>query len=96
MPVRLRRQLISMLLVAAYLSATIFVTAPVAYAAPSKMSGMMHVHQGGQAIVGNVKGGDMAVVTKPAPPLAIVQEQSGMTLEDLIGRQPERVGREGV
>ena len=34
--------------------------------------------------------------TKPAPPLAIGQEQSGMTLEDLIGKQPELVGREGV
>jgi hypothetical protein len=40
MPVRLLRQLIAMLLVAAYLSATIFVTAPVAYAAPREMSGM--------------------------------------------------------
>ena len=28
--------------------------------------------------------------------LAIAQEQSGMTLEDLIGKQPELVGREGV
>lgn len=37
---RLLRQLISMLLVAAYLSATILVTAPAAYAAPSEMSGM--------------------------------------------------------
>jgi hypothetical protein len=41
MPVRLLRQIISMLLVAAYLSATIFVTAPAAYAAPSEMSGGM-------------------------------------------------------
>jgi hypothetical protein len=40
MPVRLLRQIISMLLVAAYLSATVFATAPVAYAAPSEMSGM--------------------------------------------------------
>jgi hypothetical protein len=56
----------------------------------------VHVHQGGQAIVGNVQGGDTGVVTKPAPPLAIGQEQSGLTLEDLIGRQPELVGREGV
>src|ERR1700688_4415765 len=39
MPVRLLRQILSMLLVAAYLSATIFATAPVAYAAPSEMSG---------------------------------------------------------
>ena len=42
------------------------------------------------------KGGDTAAVTKPAPPLAIGQEQSGMTLDDLIGKQPELVGREGV
>jgi hypothetical protein len=56
----------------------------------------VHVHQGGQAIVGNVQGGDTGVVTKPAPPLAIGQEQSGMTLDDLIGKQPELVGREGV
>jgi hypothetical protein len=46
MPVRLLRQLISMLLVAAYLSATILVTAPVAYAAPSEMSGMMMKQDG--------------------------------------------------
>jgi hypothetical protein len=56
----------------------------------------VHVHQGGQAIVGNVRAGDMAAVTKPAPPLAIGQEQSGLTLVDLIGKQPELVGREGV
>ena len=56
----------------------------------------VHVHQGGQAIVGNVKAGDTAAVTKPAPPLAIGQEQSGITLDDLIGKQPELVGREGV
>ena len=54
------------------------------------------VHEGGQAIIGNVKGGDTVAVTKPAPPLAISQEQSGITLEDLIGKQPELVGREGV
>jgi hypothetical protein len=56
----------------------------------------VHVHSGGQAIVGNVKTGDTAAVTKPAPPLAIDQEQSGITLDDLIGKQPELVGREGV
>ena len=56
----------------------------------------VHVHQGGQAIVGNVKAGDTAAVTKPAPPLAIGQEQPGITLDDLIGKQPELVGREGV
>ena len=53
-------------------------------------------YQGGQAIVGNVQGGDAGAETKPAPPLAIGQEQSGMTLEDLIGKQPELVGREGM
>jgi hypothetical protein len=47
MPVRLLRQLFSMLLVAAYLSATILVTAPVAYAAPSEMSGGMMMNQDG-------------------------------------------------
>ena len=46
------------------------------------------VHEGGQAVVGNVKGGDTVAVTKPAPPLAIGQEQSGITLDDLIGKQP--------
>ena len=51
------------------------------------------VHEGGQAIIGNVKAGDTGAVTKPAPPLAIGHEQSGMTLEDLIGKQPELVGR---
>jgi hypothetical protein len=54
----------------------------------------VHVHKGGQAIVGNVQGGDTAAVTKRAPPLAIGQEQSGVTLDDLIGKQPELVGRE--
>jgi hypothetical protein len=55
------------------------------------------VHEGGQAIVGNVKAGDTAAVTKSAPPLAIGQEQSGLTLDDLIGgRQPELVGGGGV
>jgi hypothetical protein len=54
------------------------------------------VHEGGRAIVGNVQGGDTVAVTKPAPHLAIGQEQSGITLEDLIGKQPELVGREGV
>jgi hypothetical protein len=44
MSVRLLRQLISVLLVAAYLGATIF--APVAYAAPSDMSGMMMKQDG--------------------------------------------------
>ena len=54
------------------------------------------VQEGGQAIVGNVQGGDMAAATKPAAPLAIGQDTSGLTLDDLIGKQPELVGREGV
>jgi hypothetical protein len=54
----------------------------------------VHVHRGGQAIVGNVKAGETAA-TKPAAPLAIGQEQPGMTLDDLVGKQPELVGREG-
>jgi hypothetical protein len=55
------------------------------------------VHEGGQAIVGNVKGGDTAAaVTRPAPSLAIGQDTSGITLDDLVGNQPELVRREGV
>jgi hypothetical protein len=57
------------------------------------------VHEGGQAIVGNVQGGDMPYRTtalKPAAPQAIGQDASGLTLDDLIGKQPELVGREGV
>ena len=53
------------------------------------------VHEGGQAIVGNVKAGETAA-TKPVPPLAIGQDASGFTMDDLIGKQPELVGREGV
>jgi hypothetical protein len=45
MPVRLLRQIISMLLVAAYLSATIFASAPAASAAPCEMSGGMKMKQ---------------------------------------------------
>jgi hypothetical protein len=56
----------------------------------------VHVYSGGKAIVGNVQGGDTGVVTKAEPPLVIGQEQSGITLDDLIGKQPELVGREGV
>ena len=55
------------------------------------------VHEGGQAIVGNVKGGDTAAVTAAAAALwRSVRTASGMTLDDLIGKQPELVGREGV
>ena len=53
------------------------------------------VHEGGRALVGNVQGSD-TTGTRPAPPLAIGQEQPGRTLDDLIGTQPELVGREGV
>ena len=56
----------------------------------------VHVHRGGQAIVGNVNAGETAAVTKPAPPLAIGQNAPGFTMNDLIGKQPELVGREGV
>jgi hypothetical protein len=52
------------------------------------------VQEGGQAIVGNVQGGTAAA--KPEPPLAIGQDRSGLTLDDLVGKQPELVGREGV
>ena len=57
------------------------------------------VHEGGQAIVGNVKGGDTPAATaaaKPAAPQAIGHDRSGITMDDLIGKQPELVGREGV
>jgi hypothetical protein len=50
------------------------------------------VHEGGQAIVGNVQGG----ATPPtAPSLAIAQEQSAISMDDLI-KQRELVAREGV
>ena len=52
------------------------------------------VHEGGQAIVGNVRSGDTPAVTAAAPK-AIGHDRSGMTLDDLIGKQPELVGREG-
>jgi hypothetical protein len=55
----------------------------------------VHVHRGGQAIVGNVKAGETAT-TKSVPPLAIGQDAPGFTMGDLIGKQPELVGREGV
>jgi hypothetical protein len=55
----------------------------------------VHVHRSGQAIVGNVTAGD-AAVTKPAPPLAIGQDAPSFAMDDVIGKQPELVGREGV
>jgi hypothetical protein len=57
------------------------------------------VHEGGRAIVGNVQGGDTPAATaapKPAAPQAIGHDTSGITLDDLVGKQPELVGREGV
>jgi hypothetical protein len=59
----------------------------------------VHVHRGGQAIVGSVKAGDppaAATAGAAARPLAIGQEQSGLTLDDLVGKQPELVGEGGV
>jgi hypothetical protein len=55
----------------------------------------VHVHPGGQALVGNVQRGDTAAAAKSAPPLAIGQDKSGLTLDDLMGKQPER-GADGV
>ena len=54
------------------------------------------VHEGGRAIVGNVQGGDTTAVTKPPPPLAIGQDAPSFAMDDVIGKQPELVGREGV
>ena len=57
------------------------------------------VHEGGQAIVGNVQGRDTPAATaaapKPAAPQAIGHDTSGITMDDLISKQPELVGREG-
>jgi hypothetical protein len=50
------------------------------------------VHEGGQAIVGNVQGG---AAPPTAPPLAIAQEQSVITMDDLI-KPRDLVAREGV
>jgi len=50
------------------------------------------VHEGGRAIVGNVQGG---AIPPTAPPLAIGQEQSAITMDDLI-TQRELVTKEGV
>jgi hypothetical protein len=50
------------------------------------------VHEGGQAIVGNVDTAD----TKPAALLAIRQDTPSTTLNDLIAKQPDLVGREGL
>ena len=55
----------------------------------------VHVHPGGQAVVGNLQAGDAAGQT-PAAPRAISHDAAGMTVDDLIGKQPELVGKEGV
>lgn len=47
------------------------------------------VHEGGQAIVGNVKGGDAPAAS------SIGQDAPGMTLKDIIGKHPELVRGEG-
>jgi hypothetical protein len=59
------------------------------------------VHEGRQAIVGNVMGGDTQAATvtpkpNPAAPLAVSHDTPGLTLDDLVGKQLELVGREGV
>jgi len=55
------------------------------------------VHEGGQAIVGNVKGGDASpAAAKRAPPTASGFEQSDITLDGPVGRHPEVVVQEGV
>jgi hypothetical protein len=46
MPVRLLRQIFSMLLVVAYVSATVFTAAPTAQAAPHEMTGGMTMNSG--------------------------------------------------
>ena len=56
------------------------------------------VHEGGQAIVGNVQGRDTPAATAapmPVAPRAIGHDAPDMTLDELIGKQPELVGREG-
>ena len=58
------------------------------------------VHEGGQAIVGNVKGGDVPVAAtappKPAAPLTLSQDTPGLTFDDLVGPEKELVSGEGV
>ena len=55
------------------------------------VSTMLVVHEGGRAIVGSVQGG---AIPPTAPPLAIGQEQSAITMDDLI-KPRELVSREG-
>jgi hypothetical protein len=54
----------------------------------------VHIHPGGQALVGNVRAGDASVPT-PTAPGSIGHDTSGMMLADLIDERPELVGREG-
>ena len=78
---RLLRQLFSMLLVAAYLSATILLTASVACPAPSEMSGMMMKQDGmgdqtpmpckGMKIGCVTELGCVFMVSLPAPDLTV-------------------------
>jgi hypothetical protein len=53
------------------------------------------VHEGGQAIVGNMKGGAAPATAAPSKPAAIGQDAPGMTLNDIIGKHPELVRGEG-
>jgi hypothetical protein len=56
-------------------------------------------HEGGQAIVGNVQGATPSpsiAGANAAPPLAIEQEQPGITMDDLISPQREPGTREGA
>jgi hypothetical protein len=55
----------------------------------------VHVHEGSQAIIGNVTAAETAVAN-PTPSLAIGHEDAlGLRMDDLIGKQPELVGRGG-
>jgi hypothetical protein len=53
------------------------------------------VHEGGRAIVGNVKGGDARATAATSKPATIGQDTAGMRLNDIIGKQSELVGGEG-
>jgi hypothetical protein len=53
------------------------------------------VHEGGQAIVGNVKGGDAPATAATRKPVATSQDARCMTLNDIIGKQSEFVAGEG-
>ena len=53
------------------------------------------VHEGGRAIVGNVKGGDAPATAATRKPATIGQAAPGMMLNEIIGKEPELVGGEG-